>query len=744
MSESSLSPDDLRRGRRAYYVMSAFTVIGVKLLGVNIITLYALRLGAGNSLVGLLYAFNHLSFIFILIGRAMVKRMGAVRLMGMFWTIRFLLMTPILLLAVPAVRESFPLNFIVMGISVFGLRAARGIAMASNKPIQGELAGEKEKSGFISANQIITHTMSIGMGLLMGVLLGSEAPIHMYSVFIAAGIVLGLVSAYFVFRIPEPRKAGTGFGENLWTSLRNGWKAREFRKLIIVQFLRNFTISMITPFLIVYFKKVYFQPDSAIVFLIVIGGTGSVAMALLVRFFIDRVGAKPLFFASVGIVTISLVPLVLSPAIASPFLLWLFPGAVYFLFHMGTAGMVNSAQNYFLEAVEPKGWLNLGTLYIQSLALSGFVGSLLGGVILDGMQKTLPMGETAVFQLYFGVLTVLVVVVSVLVYQLPDIGALSIRQTLSIIFSPRALNSIRLLRKLDRSKTSSEERQVLEAMRNSPSEVTVEGLLEKLNSPSFFVRTQALMTLRNLSPDKRIVRHLLSEVKNHQFTTAHMAAQIIGDKRIKAGIPVLVRALGSEDYFLCGKSMVALAELGHLECIPHIKRIFGETQNPRLIIHGAKALEIFREVSAIPLLMGKLEDWTSPFLRDEIILALSGILGISDWFYSLYASFLERGSRGMLELDDYISVSTNDGDSQTGRLKKLIRHLVKKRDRFPELAVELLKEFPIQVDGTDTSLTFIEALGNPKVARLERFRFLTAAAMCRSHIPGTEGGPNTG
>ena len=165
----------------------------------------------------------------------------------------------------------------------------------------------------------------------------------------------------------------------------------------------------------------------------------------------------------------------------------------------------------------------------------------------------------------------------------------------------------------------------------------------------------------------------------------------------------------------------------------HIKRIVGTTQNPRLIIHGVKSLEIYREVSAIPLLMGKLEEWTSPFLRDEIILAIAGILGFSDWFYSLYTLFLERGSRGMLALEDYIALSTDGEGVKTGRLKKLIRHLVKRRSRFPDLAIELLKELIIGVNGANTSPNFIEALENPKVARLDRFCFLTAAAMCRAH-----------
>jgi len=120
-------------------------------------------------------------------------------------------------------------------------------------------------------------------------------------------------------------------------------------------------------------------------------------------------------------------------------------------------------------------------------------------------------------------------------------------------------------------------------------------------------------------------------------------------------VHILRKQLNSEDFFLSGKCMVALAKLGDRESIPQIEKIVKKTSNARLIIHGASALEIFHNRSSILILLGKLEKKTAPFLRDEIILSIGVILDIGDWFYPIYIAFLEHSSEGIDMLHDHIN-----------------------------------------------------------------------------------------
>ena len=96
MRRRNLSPGELGRARGLFLLFAVLNVIAFTLLSGNIITLYALRLGAGNLLVGVLSSFMYSAYIFLFVGRRIAPKWGMIRLMGRFWTLRYLLMLPIL------------------------------------------------------------------------------------------------------------------------------------------------------------------------------------------------------------------------------------------------------------------------------------------------------------------------------------------------------------------------------------------------------------------------------------------------------------------------------------------------------------------------------------------------------------------------------------------------------------------------------------------------------------------------
>jgi hypothetical protein len=216
-------------------------------------------------------------------------------------------------------------------------------------------------------------------------------------------------------------------------------------------------------------------------------------------------------------------------------------------------------------------------------------------------------------------------------------------------------------------------------------------------------------------------------VKNRPHTSAYLAAQIIGKKGYTEAEEILKKRLRSEDNFLSGECMVALARLSSRDSIPVIQNIILRTNNPRLIIHGAAAFEIFRDTSSIPILLKKLEIKTSPFLRDEIILSIAGILGISEWFYPYFASFLEGVKNGLLELKDYMERNPSL-IIQKHRIRKLFETLPhSNKMEFSDRAADLLKELAIRFKEIDVSSIFSASLKDERLTRLERFCFLIAA-----------------
>jgi hypothetical protein len=79
-----LSPGELERARARFSLFAVLNVVSYTLLSGNIITLYVLRLGGGNFLIGLLSSFMYIAYLTMLLGRQMAPGWGMTRLMGWF------------------------------------------------------------------------------------------------------------------------------------------------------------------------------------------------------------------------------------------------------------------------------------------------------------------------------------------------------------------------------------------------------------------------------------------------------------------------------------------------------------------------------------------------------------------------------------------------------------------------------------------------------------------------------------
>ncbi|MBN2553920.1 MAG: MFS transporter [Spirochaetales bacterium] len=748
MRKPALSPGELGRVRGLFVLFAILNTISFTLLSGNIITLYVLRLGGGNFLVGLLSSFMYSAYLFLFVGRRIAAGWRLVPLMGRFWLLRYLLMLPILASPFLAAVQHTDLAYLLIIFSVLGFNAARGTAMAAYNPILGEIAAEKDRGAFLSRVQAIQHSVTLTLAVGMALVLGRSAPLYVYSLFILAGIATGLIAASIVFRFPEPPRPERPRKRHLLRGFTDAFAQRSFRIFIILYFFTTLLIYMVAPFLVVYFKRAYQQPDNVILFFLVFGSAGAVLMALASGFLIDKIGAKPLFFLFVAVVTLVLIPMVVSPPVSGQLGIWIFASLVLLFFNMGQFGILNAGQNYFLGAIKAEDRLDLGVIFYMTLGVAGALGSILGGVILEGMESWLAGSslagsglelQTRVFQLYFGGLAVLSVLALLFVNAMENLGAYPIRDAMAVILSPRDLRAISLTHRLKRVQSVAEEKQTLRAMGEAQSGLSLEDVLSRLRSPRFTIRAEALQALADLPLNHNAVQALISEVKNHSYTTAYMAADILGNRQIREGIPVLRNSLESKDYFLQGKSMVALARLEDRPSLQKIRAKLEQTPNPRVIIHAASSLELFRDVEAIPLLISKIGLKMQPYVRDELILSMAGILGFGEWFYPIYVEFLESAGTGIAMLGDAVAVAESPRVPK-GLLEELLARLPQRnRSQFSALAVELLETAGIAVSNTGIGGWLSAALLDPQMLKLERFLFLVAAAIiwnaCRPNSP---------
>ncbi len=724
MSRTRLTPGEIGRARGRFFVFAVLNVISFTLLSGNLITLYALRLQAGNFLIGTLSSFMYLSYLCLLIGRALAARMTMVGLFGRFWLLRYLMMVPMLFSPLAASAGRRELAYALIVLSVLGFNVARGIASAAYNPILGEVASGKDRGAFLARVQAAQHLVTLLVGVGMAVVLGREAPLSVYALFIVLGIAAGVATVVATRRFPEPSSITAASTGGLWRGLSRAFGRRSFRRFIVAYFVTTLCVYMVGPFLIVYMKQVYNQPDNVVLYFTVFGSLGAVLMALLSGFMIDRLGAKPLFFIFAAVVALVLLPLVVSPSFQLERGILIFAAVLFLFYNMGQFGILNAGQTYFLAAIDSEERLNLGIAYFMTLGLAGGIGSLFGGALLEWIGALWPQEPTRVFRLYFAILGASFLVVFFLVNRMENLGAVPIRDALAVLFSPRDLRAISLLHRLNRTTTVTEEKDTIRALAESRSELSLQEVLSRLRSPRFTIRAEALTTLSSLPLDEAAVQALLSEVKNHAFTTASLAADILGRRGIRQAIPVLRRSLSSRDFFLGGKAMVALAQLGDRESLEPIRSILRKSSNPRLIIHAAQALEIFLAAGAVPDILHKLEGKTRPYLRDELMLSVAGILGLGAWFYPIYVTFLEKSSVAIQMLLDHAA-----GCSRAERLRRLAEELPRReRGGFAPLAGELLAELGTELPG-EARDAFAGALRDGRMLRLERLCFLITAVV---------------
>ena len=742
-AEGDLTPRQLRSAQRSFTLFSFLNMISFQFLTGNVIALFALRLDAGEPLVGVLYSFIPLAYLLPLVGRAIVRRMGTVRTTGVFWIIRQLLMVPILFAPLAAARGRPDVGIWLIILSVVGFNLARGIAMTGYNAIVGAITTPAERGSFLARIQFVLHLGSIVAGLAMGLLLQQRSPLFLFTLVLGIGIVTGLVAGRELFRLPEPAALARrgGFGR----SVRDAFRRRGFPRFVVVLALNSFVTAMALPFLLVYVKRVHGLGDNTAILLAAVGSVGAIVMALVSSFIIDRVGAMPLLPLFIISLAVTMLLLVVAPPLASPAAAWIYLGAIFFFATFGAHGTENTHSVYYLSLIPADERLNLGIFDLVVIGIGAMLGSLAGGAVLGGLTSLEGLGAADAYRLYYGGVVVAYATILLLTMRLDRLGAASFPDVLGIFVSPRQLRALALLHRLKASRTPAAAEFLIQRLGEVRSHLAAPELLRALGSPRFTVRAEALDALSEVPLNDEVRAALITEVEEQPFTTAYMAAEVIGRRELRDAVPALRRGLESGDFFLAGKCMVALARLGDESSLATIERMYRETGNPRLLIHGAAALELFGRARSLATLLEPLERNPTPYARDEIILAASGILRIADTFYPFYQEFLAERRRGVALLADYLQEQQEQqpraaSTPATHDRVTALPALIDGPGAFPEAAEHALAGFPIAVEGIDLTPVLRNALSRPHTGALAQFRFFVATAVACCAWPARQRG----
>ena len=650
MSGEPLSFSNKRRGRRTFYVFAVFNAFSFLLLSGNLVTLYLIRLGATPSVIGIASAFLYISFFFMIPGKAWVRRVGVVKTFGLGWLLRYLAMGPVLVTPVFLVGPSaIPIVLAMVGVAGFNI--FRGVGIVGQSPVLNALSSGRDRGTFLSGFAILIQTVSIVTSVAIALFVGPEAPTTRYIVIFAVGLAFGLGATALIFALPEPANAKESASTGLLEGVRKTFEDKNTRRFLLAFGAYSFVLGMVRPFLIVYIKEVFFVTDGVAMLFTVVANLGAILMGLIAQVVLDRLGAKPLILIFISVFFVSLVAVAAIPQVAPP-VLYFFVGALFFVSAFGSTGGENASQSYFYSLVRPDQAVNMGIVYFVTLGIGGSLGSPVAGFVIDFLSSNTGLAVGDVYRVFFAVGAVLLLVVILSMSRINRLGSVSVRSALSVIFSVRDLRAINLVQRLDKTGGIHEERTVLRRLKKTGAEISVDDVLYRLESPSYLIRLEALGTLQAMPVTTAMTKALMRVVKTQVFTTAHFAARILGDRGVTEAKHLLRETLRSEDYLLAGESVLSLAKLGDKASIKEIELLLKVSENPRLLLHSVVALRILESVASTPVLLDLLSrQQMDSYLGEEIIVSLSGVLGIEGRFFPLYRRFLSDEQEGLEHLD---------------------------------------------------------------------------------------------
>ncbi len=675
-------------------------------------------------MIGIASAFLYISFFFMIPGKAWVRRAGVVKTFGLGWLFRYLAMAPILVTPVfLAGRAVIPIVLAMIGVAGFNI--FRGFGIVGQSPVLNALSSGRDRGTFLSGFAILVQTVAIVTSIAIALFVGPEAPTSRYIVIFGIGLAFGFAATGLIFALPEPANAKESARTGLLEGGRTALGDKNTRRFLLSFGAYSFVLGMVRPFLIVYIKEVFFVSDGVAMLFTVVANLGAILMGLIAQVVLDRLGAKPLILIFVSVFFVSLVAVAAIPPVAPP-VLYFFVGAVFFVSAFGSTGGENASQSYFYSLVRPEQAVNMGILYFVTLGIGGSLGSPVAGIVIEFLSSTTTLSTSDVYRLFFAVGGILLLFVIITMSRINRLGSVSVRSALSVIFSVRDLRAINLVQRLDKTGGIHEERTVLRRLRKTGAEISVDDVLYRLESPSYLIRLEALGTLQAMPVTTAMTKALMRVVKTQVFTTAHIAARILGDRDVTEAKSLLRETLRSEDYLLAGESVLSLAKIGDRGSIKEIELLLRVSENPRLLLHGVVALRILESAASTPVLLDLLgRQPLDSYLGEEIIVSISGILGIEARFFPLYRRFLANEHEGLQYLD---SEADRLGADRAAAFLGLAGRIIGGDADARRLIAAVLEERVAGILSAKAVSAIAEACGATALLDRPRFVFLCVAA----------------
>ncbi|MBN1351237.1 MFS transporter [candidate division KSB1 bacterium] len=734
--EEKLTPAQKQYGQQTYIWFTRINALSFGSLADSILILYSIRLGADDLLVAILTSFFYLTLPMMGLGKRFIASNGVSKTFGWCWIGRNI--SASLMILAPFVQQLgyHDLGLATLAIAVFGFFLFRSMGVIANTPLLGDITNQQDRGNFISRVWINSNLYLFLVIIAIALVLNDNTNIETYQCIIAFGCVAGFISSIFLFKIPESSGVWRSGKRPLKETARFISQDQVARKLFIAWVGTTSLSALVVPFSMLSLKRGYLYSDQGALVFAIIAILGGIFVSYLNRLLLDRVGPRPMLFiytSGFGLVC----------------LLWVIAPIDFLLFHtvliflisgMSGSGCSTSLSHYFLGYIPEEHRVGSSLLINIIAGLSaGLVGSLVGGMFLKTLRH-FGLAGLNVYRIYFSVIFLFHFGALISAFRLRPLENRRIKDVLSMLFSIRDWRALYSLQKLSESTKPEKDLKLVGKLSELASDLSEDTLSQYLDSPRFFIQTRAMTALRTINFGQRTAARLIEHVSKGEFTSAYLAAEILGEHHVAEAIPALRQALNSKDVFLKGKSMVALARLNDRDSFARITEIFSSTKNPRLLIHGLHALVILEDANAIPIILNKL---TLPSLPEpvsnELLFGLCELFHVGEAFYRLFSIFQDDLDTGFLSLKEFVSKSAKKYIAVGFELNRIVDMISQRAPGIREALAALTMRFPVQLQ--NHPLAYLQKfLSDPAVSFIPAKLLLSTALILANALDTAQAG----
>jgi hypothetical protein len=651
MHKEKLTTKEQANDRRYFSRFNIFNAISFACLGENILFLFALALGSPPYIVTILGSLMFLGNIGMPLGKKMISSYGATGTLWRVWVIRNL--AGLLIATAPLSAKLSPtlgIATILVGAMIFYLSRSGGNVTV--QAIYHEITTPKNCGKYIaSIFQNFCLISMLTMGIIV-VVMRQYASVSTYQLIYIIGALSGIISTWFVSRMIETQTPKISSRQPIMEAFKNVWQDDNLKRLLFANCAAYTVAVMTAPVSLLALKKIYLISDETAMIFILIQISGTIAVSYISKIISAHSGPRPLVILYYSALIVVCLMWILAPVEFN----WIYTATTFFFVGLGGMGIPLSLTHYFQNAVPPKQSVGI-SLVIAVLA--GLCAGAIGGGISTTLIKVIPYFHAdayTIYQNYFIINSGFALLGLVIIMRLKKIKDWEVKQVIGLFFAPRDIRTMMFLNKMNRSLVTLEsEKDKIKKLGLLRSGLSEQELLNFMDSPKYELRYHAIWSLINIPLSNNGRQRLINELTDGLFSTANIAAHIIGIRKITEAIPALKTALNSADIRLQGNTMVALTQLKQRETYPEIIEIFNNANNPRLIINGATALTNIGSTKAITAMINKANQTKLPHqVRREIIIAIAELGGVSSEFYK----FLKPGDEDTSnELDLFEALS---------------------------------------------------------------------------------------